>query len=510
MNRHTVTTGVLFASTALVGAAQAAGWERSFALDTFAPASYYAGKPGTTDDKAADCPHGVAPGRDIQAILTRTPWRTAEERKAMILAETQDLNDVAAVAGGGGGGGGDNPAAPPAVGARPAGEAQGPPQGGRPRPNNRTSLYYRGFAPDVNTVYNPMAAADAGMYEVVGKTAYGFDLDDNPATGGFVSPEGVPGIDNAYYRAIGCTYQNRGSKGVAYEVQFSNDHMRDGLQTIVMRVSGAKDPMNDDDVTVEIGYSPDKLVKDARSNVSPDYSFRLDPGSGRYSKFKAKIVDGQLVARDLTSLTMPEFAYAESIIVDPLVLQKARIQIKFNSNGTVEGMVGGYRRWPEYYAKDTWAQPLIDGPGRENFFHTDQIAQYYALERNADGLPDPVTGRMKGISAAYEFTAVPAVVLASDKPLGMQYPPMHPAARRDKNLFLKIAASGKIRRDSDPEVAIALLEGRNVGSASAPAPGGQRAADAQPANTAAPVAEASPAAKPIAAADIAPRNVATR
>ena len=33
---------------------------------------------------------------------------------------------------------------------------------------------------------------------------------------------------------------------------------------MVIRVSGNQDPMNDNDATVEIGYSPDKIVKDAR------------------------------------------------------------------------------------------------------------------------------------------------------------------------------------------------------------------------------------------------------
>ncbi len=33
---------------------------------------------------------------------------------------------------------------------------------------------------------------------------------------------------------------------------------------MVIRVSGNKDPMNDDNATLEIGYSPDKITKNAR------------------------------------------------------------------------------------------------------------------------------------------------------------------------------------------------------------------------------------------------------
>ena len=54
--------------------------------------------------------------------------------------------------------------------------------------------------------------------------------------------------------------------------------MQEGLYTMVIRVSGNQDPMNDDDATVEIGYSPDKIVKDARGGVG-DRLFLPHPAS---------------------------------------------------------------------------------------------------------------------------------------------------------------------------------------------------------------------------------------
>ena len=44
---------------------------------------------------------------------------------------------------------------------------------------------------------------------------------------------------------------------------------------MVIRVSGNQDPMNDNDAMVEIGYSPDKIVKDARGGMAVDYSYRI-------------------------------------------------------------------------------------------------------------------------------------------------------------------------------------------------------------------------------------------
>lgn len=351
---------------------RAAPWERAFSVESFAPAAYYGGKAGT-DEKASDCPNGVNPGMNVAAVtetVARTPWRTDAERKTMIekAALTLDQAELALM-----------------MNVEPVkdGEQQKRPRGQGEDP--RTSLSHRAFAPDINSYFNPMASPDPGMQEVTSTIAYGFDLDDNPETGGFSSPDGVSGIDNAFYRALGCTYPMRGAPGLAYEAAFSDDHMRDGLHTLVIRVTGLKDPMDDDDVSVEMGYSPDDLVKDARGGVAPNYSFRLDPSTGKASTFKAKIVDGVLTARDVPELRMNDFAYMETLVIDPLVLQGARLRLKFNADGTAEGLVGGYRTWTEYYIKDAWTQPLLDGGGREIFFRTNLIGTYHALSRNAAG-----------------------------------------------------------------------------------------------------------------------------
>jgi hypothetical protein len=37
---------------------------------------------------------------------------------------------------------------------------------------------------------------------------------------------------------------------------------------MMVRLSGNKDPMNDDDEVLEIGFSPDEIVKDARNGVA--------------------------------------------------------------------------------------------------------------------------------------------------------------------------------------------------------------------------------------------------
>src|SRR5258707_14540264 len=48
---------------------------------------------------------------------------------------------------------------------------------------------------------------------------------------------------------------------------------------------------------------------------------------------------------------------------------------------------------------------------------------YYALKRNADGMPDPKTGRNTAISTAFRFTAKPAFVVDPPVALALDQPP---------------------------------------------------------------------------------------
>ena len=84
--------------------------------------------------------------------------------------------------------------------------------------------------------------------------------------------------------------------------------MQEGLYTMVLRVSGNQDPMNDSDAMVEIGYSPDKIVKDARGGIATDYSYRILK-SAQYTKLKAKIVNGVVETEQVEHLHTPRIAW---------------------------------------------------------------------------------------------------------------------------------------------------------------------------------------------------------
>jgi len=356
----------------------AAPWVRGFVVDNYEPAFYYGGRSGT-EEPGTDCPKGTIPILDYKTVL-KTSWRTQAEIDKITLPVSA-------------GGEGERVVSP--------------------------AMQHRGFRRDIDSYINPFTAPDAGMQQVTGKIAEGFDLDGDAASGGFISPDGERGVDNAFYRAWGCIMSYRGTPYHAYLSQRANDKMLDGLYTMVIRLSGNADPMNDDNVNVEIAYSPDHVVKDPMGNVVKDVSFRVVK-TAQYSNLKARIRNG-VVETQQADVRMPEFSWGETNRGEAL-FQKGRVRLILNKDGGLSGLIGGYRDWREVYSRDTFNVPS-GGATRETYYHQNQIAMYYALKRNADAMPDPKTGRNTAISTAFRFTAKPAFVVDPPRPLAVDQPP---------------------------------------------------------------------------------------
>jgi hypothetical protein len=112
------------------------------------------------------------------------------------------------------------------------------------------------------------------------------------------------------------------------------------------------------------------------------------------------------------------------------------LRLTVNSDGSLSGLLGGYLDWRELYGKDTFDTSSSAGT-RETYYHENQIAKYYALKRNADGLPDPISRQSNGISAAYRFTAKNAYVVDPAKPASINEPVTSRIAGIYRALFLK-------------------------------------------------------------------------
>jgi len=394
---------LLLACAALLAVSPAAAkpWVRGYVIAQYEPAFFYGAKAGTSAP-GSDCPKGANPDNNYDIVL-QTPFRSAEQAHA--------LN-------------------------RPVSET-----GRDPIVMMDSALSHRGFRADIETYINPFAAPDPGFQEVTGKVAEGFDLDNNARTGGFTSPVGRRGIDNAFYRVMGCGLSYR---GVAYEGYLSNrgnDKMLDGLYTMVVRISGNQNPLNDSDAKVEIGYSPDPVVKDGLGNVTTDYSFRI-ARSAQYTAMKATIRRGLVETQQVEDLRVPAFAWYETNRGEVL-FRKGRVRLTIQPDGSLSGLLGGYRDWRDIYAKDTFNVPS-GGQSRETTYYQNQIGFYYSLKRNADGLPDPKTGQNTGISAAYRFLGRPAFVVDPVTPVAINQPVPDDKADRERAAFWQAVTTSAI------------------------------------------------------------------
>jgi hypothetical protein len=352
----------LAASAALPAAAHA--WTRTWAIEWYEPAMYYGAKAGVTDP-GTDCPKGSNHEIDWVKELIAAGY-TPEEAKW--------LRDPA------------NPTRSPVHG--------------------QNQMAFRG-KDRANVYINPTSIAESGeFFPVTGSVAEGLNLDGDARTG-FVSPTGEKGIDNAFYKALGCWKTYRGPPRQSSGALQFNDAMRDGSFTVVIVASGTgKDPMNDPNVTVGFYNSPDKLVKDGAGKVTRDYTFRIKPDAEQEALFKARTVNGEIRSTKPTDeVWLRDPSYSRKI-----QLLKAQLDLKMAADGSLKGYLGGYRPWAPVYKG--WVDAR--GPVIESLTWVRLPDVYYALKRYADYSPTGPKGEKTHISFAYRVEGVPAYVMVPD------------------------------------------------------------------------------------------------
>jgi hypothetical protein len=349
------------ASLGLCGVAHAE-WTKTYVIDWYEPANYFGAKSGLTEP-GTDCPAGTNPEINWVKVLMRAGYTEAEARW---------LRDPA------------NPSREPNHG--------------------QNQMAFRGEHRE-NVYIKPWTTPDPGMVQVSGMIAEGFDLDGN-ASNGFTSPTGEKGIDNNFYRALGCAKSYRGPPRLSSGAIATNDTMRNGGWTVLVVLHGAgSDPMNDDNVDVGLYVSGDKLVKDGNGDISPDYTFRIKP-SKLEGIFKAKSANGVIT----TKAPMPEVWMRDPGGARDLQLLQAQLKLQLKPDDTLEGHIGGYRPWKTVY------DALVNARGTvvEVLGWIELPAVFYALKRNADYSPTGSASEKTHISYALRLHAIPAFAMTPD------------------------------------------------------------------------------------------------
>jgi len=260
-----------------------------------------------------------------------------------------------------------------------------------------------------------------------GKIAWGFNLDDDESGGGkdpytckhdnFTSPTGEQGVDHQFWRAQGCSVMYRGvDESGNGEIRTAyDDLMLSGQLTQVILLRGINSLVNDPDVQVIYANTEDRPVKDSSGKpvFKASYSVSTD---GRRAEFRnvlrGRIKNGVLTtdSKDITLLGSGA----------DYQMDRGRLRLMFQPDGSVKGMVGGYMP-----LLNVLAPARGGGAGSVNTAGINCAGQYTALKLLADGDKDPKTGKCSKISYAYELLGLPAFV--NDAPINNQT-----ASRRDR------------------------------------------------------------------------------
>ena len=350
--------GILLAG--MSAQAAAAAQTKSFVVSWFHSATY------THDD---DCPQGLNPNVDeIYRRALQAAGHTPEEAAAMV--------------------------------------AKGYLGATNSTPEFRNMMMNRGRVngQPVNVYENPLTVPDSRLHEAQGRYAYGFNLDGK----GAASPQSYEdpdthevGVNNQLHRSIACTTTQRAAFGDHPTYQsYVWDNLRITIPAWIFSITG-EDLSKDGDVTVTFDQALDHVDRDARGDVLPDSTFRIDPSPRTHSVFK-----GHIKNNVLTIEPGDFFMIGDISLYTVLDIKKTHLRLALKEDGSAEGFMGGYTRWQEFY----W---MFGNGGYtvESCCGVDMPGLYHQLKRLADAYPDPNTGQNMYISATYRIEAVPALLV---------------------------------------------------------------------------------------------------
>jgi len=283
-----------------------------------------------------------------------------------------------------------------------------------------------------NPCMNPEKIGPDPKYRTVNipdTKAYGIDMDgrDSRAKGkpmpgtcahnDLVGMNGERGIDNQFYRLVGCNnaYQSTG-QGNTYTIE-----MHTGAWGILISLTGVDDIRNDDNVEVGIfaNADPIELSPNREPLLNATYAAVQDP------RFRAttrgRIKDGVLT----TDPVNVRFHKITNSIYLERPLNDARLSMTLSAEGTLEGYLAGYTPVEDLYnfeyayrngkdAKGGPASPraiMGSSNGRAGVLGYTCNGVYHSLHDLADGNPDPATGKCTSISTQYRVKAIPAFVV---------------------------------------------------------------------------------------------------
>jgi hypothetical protein len=255
----------------------------------------------------------------------------------------------------------------------------------------------------------------------------GIDLDGAVSTSGsggdtcahddFAGVNGERGIDNQFYRVVGCTagYQSNG------QANGFQTEMHTGSWGILVSLKGVDDLRNDPEVEVSIFANADPIQLSAARNPLSFATYAAEQNPRYRAVTKGRVVDGVLTTEP-TDIRVHNVVAA---MFDDRVLRDGRLRLTFTSDGGMEGYVAGFAPVESMYdlqfgfrsSLSDKGEPVPErvrmsrSMGRAGALGHTCNGAYHALYQAADGHKDPKTGRCTSISTQYRIRMAPAFVV---------------------------------------------------------------------------------------------------
>ena len=236
----------------------------------------------------------------------------------------------------------------------------------------------------------------------------------------FTAGNGDEGVDNQYARVVGCIpgYQSSG------QANSFNTSQLTGAWGLLIKLEGVDDLINDDQVTVSLFANGDPIRLSAQREPLEYATYTKHAESRFWASSQGKIIDGVLHAGSMEV----RFPYDVNAMYVERVLLDARLQLTINSEGRLDGYLGGFAPVEDQYdleyafrnarknsAKGSEMSPrqrrVATSFGKASVVGYTCEGVYSALYEHADGHYDPQRDRCTSISTQYQITAIPAFII---------------------------------------------------------------------------------------------------
>jgi hypothetical protein len=278
---------------------------------------------------------------------------------------------------------------------------------------------------------DPLAQPDPGFLTLDGPaTVAGLDLDavdsrrsasqgTNCAHDDFAGPDGGTGIDNQYWRLMGCVRGYR-PDDLIDRLHESNVGIKEGGYAILLEITGMDDARNDREVEVQLLSAGSPVTMNAVGEIMQHVSINVHANRRYHNALARGRIENGILTTEPVDIRIK---VKQQTSDNEFWLRSARIRGEVLDDGRIKGVVGGYWDIENLYSVMN-DQNIGDRPQGRNAAQVRGFmcaGIYHAMPRVADGHPDPDSGQCTSISTAILFEAVPAflvrpqLVMATDR-----------------------------------------------------------------------------------------------